>query len=135
VVLAVLGVALLWNIVYIAKLASHRQYTLARASTDIRGIIDQHPESPRLMIGHGAIEVTFFNHVPAINEFGSEPLSEKLDTYRPGWILVWEDAVDFPSSPEVRSRYAVVPRGVFPALDQVGRRRLLLYQLQPLTRR
>jgi hypothetical protein len=135
VVVAIMMIAFLWNSVYIGMLLAHRQYTLPAAARNIRAVIDQHPEAPRLMLGHGAIEVTLFNRIPAINEFGSEPLGTKLDTYHPGWILIWEDLPQIPRSPEILARYRVVPRGAFPALDQGDRSKLLLYQLEPRTTR
>jgi hypothetical protein len=77
------------------------------------------------------VKASLYTGLPVLNGIGSYPLGEKLDTYQPGWILIWEDGKELLTAQPVAERYTIIPRGSFDALDQTPRHHLLLYQLVP----
>jgi hypothetical protein len=131
VVSAAIVLSLLWNAGYIVWRQSHPQYTFQSASSAIANTVRSHPEANSLLIGHGVGGLTLYSGLPVLNELGTYSLSEKLDVYKPGWILVWEDDAAFVNLDPFPKRYLVVSRGSYPALDQSDRRHLLLYELVP----
>ena len=118
------------NIGYDARLLWHPEYTLRDASLQIRSRIQQDTQANQLVVGHGAIQTTLFNGIPALDDLGSMPLPEKMEHYRPGWILVWSsDTADF-LDPAVANRFLIAPAGRFPAMDNPNRDALLLYSVR-----
>ena len=131
IVSALIAVALLWNVAYITWRQSRPQYTFQTASLAIANTLKNYPEAKPLLIGHGIGGITLYAGLPVLNELGAYSLGRKLDVYKPGWILSWEDDTDLVGRDSIRERFTVVPRGTFPALDQSDRHLLVLYQLIP----
>jgi hypothetical protein len=128
---AAIACSLLWNASYIVWRQLRPQYTFQSASFAIANTVRNHPEVNPLLIGHGVGGLSLYSGLPVLNVLGTYSLTKKLDVYKPGWILVWEDSAAFVNEYPFSQRYVVVSRGSFPALDTAGRNRLLLYELIP----
>jgi 4-amino-4-deoxy-L-arabinose transferase-like glycosyltransferase len=122
--------ALVVNLGYDARLLAHPEYTLRDAAMQIRSRIQQDANANRLVIGHGAIETTLFNQVRALDDLGSMSVPEKMDLYRPGWIVVWSTDTAVFQDPSVTSRVLITSAGRFPAMDNPKRDALLLYSVR-----
>lgn len=131
VVSAAIAIAAVWNIGYVIWRQSQPQYTFRSASAAIASTVRAYPDSKPLLLGHGIGGLTLYTGLPVLNEFGTYSLGQKLDVYRPGWILVWQEGVSLATAGPVTERYNVIFRGTFSALDQVDRHQLILYQLIP----
>jgi len=122
--------ALVVNLAYDARLLAYTEYTLRDAALQIRSRIQQDENANQLVIGHGAIETTLFNQVPALDDLGSMSVTEKMEHYRPGWILVWSTDGAVFQDPSVAGRFLITPEGRFPVMDNPGRDALLLYSVR-----
>jgi hypothetical protein len=131
VVSALIALAALWNTSWVVWRQLHPQYTFQTASLAIAKTLKDYPQTRPILIGHGIGGVSLYTGLPVLNGIGSDPLAEKLDTYQPGWILIWEDGRELLTAEPVTDRYTIIPRGSFEALDQTPRHHLLLYQLVP----
>jgi hypothetical protein len=127
---AVVLLAVVVNVAYIARLLAHPDYTLRDACLKIRSQIDSDPSVNRLVIGHGVVETTLFTHIPALDDLGSVPTVQKIDLYHPGWAVVWSDDVGVLAVPSVARSYAFTETGKYAVFDQPGRGFLLLYRIQ-----
>ncbi len=127
--LAVVGVATLLNLGYIARLMARPTYTMVQASHDMAALIHASGDAHPLVFGHGAEESTFFTHIEAVDDIGSIPPASKLDLYHPGWAAVWSDDQTL-SRPEIASRYRAVPVQSWAVMDDPLRSHLLLFRLQ-----
>jgi 4-amino-4-deoxy-L-arabinose transferase-like glycosyltransferase len=130
-VLAICAVAVTWNLWEVQKFVRHPEYSMLRATEQIRKMIDAHPESRRLMMGHAANETTLYIAVPSIDDSnGDWSETRKLAVYQPGWVLIWSDE-SLADIPDVTAQRRLVPMLYVPALDDKIRNYLLLYQVEP----
>ena len=118
------------NLAYIAKHLAQPTYSLRDASLQIRRQIEADPAATPLVIGHGAVETTWFTHIPALDDFGSMDWDRKIGLYHPGWVVTWSDNNDLLRSPEVAQRYAFIEKGKYKVFDDPNRQYLLLYRIQ-----
>jgi len=126
---ALVLLAVIVNIAYIARLLAHPEYTLRDACLKIRSQIDSDPSVNRLVIGHGVVETTYFTHIPALDDLGSMPMVQKMDLYHPGWAVVWSDDVGILALPSVAHSYAFTELGKYSVFDQPRRGFLVLYRI------
>jgi 4-amino-4-deoxy-L-arabinose transferase-like glycosyltransferase len=124
-------IAVLWNIGYVVAYLIHPEYTFRDACLQIRRQIAADPAAKRLVIGHGAIESTYFTGIPALDDLGALPMEQKIQLYGPGWAVVWSDNIDTLHWPAVASRYSFVQVGQYPVFDNPGRRFLWLFRIEP----
>jgi hypothetical protein len=122
--------AFLLNAGYIVKLMSHHDYTFLNACRGLREQIDAEPQSTRLVIGHGAMETTFYTKIPALDDIGSMPVSEKLAVFHPGWAVTFSDNDAIFHIPGLANRYTFAERASYPVYDQKNRDRVLLYRIK-----
>lgn len=130
---ALVLLAVIVNIATIVKLLARPDYTLRDACLDIRSRIVSDPSANPLVIGHGAIETTYFTHIPALDDLGSMPMDEKIDLYHPGWAVIWSDDISVYGHPTIAGKYALTEVGRYSVFDNPRRQYLLLYRIFPLT--
>lgn len=130
----VLSVALLWNVSYVARKMLHAEDSMAIACRQIAAEIKSHPEVKPLAIGRGASEEALFADIPVIDTVSTGTLAEKLDLYRPGWILMWERDLILIDKPALHERFNVIPAGSYPAYRDKERGPLRLFMLKPKAR-
>jgi hypothetical protein len=129
VVAGICAISVAWNVWHVQRYVFHPQYTMANAAAQVRAIVDAHPESPRLMIGHAANETTLYDGVPSIDDGnGSASEAEKMRMYDPGWALIWSDEPVSELADVARVR-RLVQVASFAVYDDPARARLTLYQL------
>lgn len=122
-----------WSVAYIGIYLAHPRYTLVDASVGIRSIIDAHPNTSPLLIGHGADEVSLLSGgLPTMESDGAMLLADKIDVYHPGWFMRWsgDEPKRFQS---MKTKRHLVERAKFYALDPIGQTTITLYQLMPKT--
>jgi 4-amino-4-deoxy-L-arabinose transferase-like glycosyltransferase len=118
------------NVGYIVKLMLHPDYTLQSACLHIRQQIDADPAATPLVIGHGAMQTTYYTHIPALDDIGSMPVSEKLAVDHPGWFVTYSDNLALTIQPGVPGNYTFIEKGSYPVFDNPDRRSLLLYRIE-----
>jgi hypothetical protein len=105
-----------------------RDYDFRDAALSIRDIVRSHPEQKPLLIGASANQLSIMVGVPAINDgYGTEDMREKLERYRPGWYVGWND-VDL-ASEDFLSGYRLQKIAIYEALDDDDRGSLTLYKM------
>jgi hypothetical protein len=109
----------------------HPQYSFDSAAQQLALTIHNSGDPHPLVLGHGAIESTLFTRIDALDNMGTFSIGEKLDTYHPGWLVLWSDDRDFLRSPDLLIRYQSIPLGSWSVMDQPTRSHLLLFRLQP----
>ena len=124
-----LAVAL--NLGYIAKLMLHPSDSLREACLQIRQQIEADPAATPLVIGHGAMESTFYTDVPALDDMGTVSVAEKLETYHPGWLVIYNDNLGLINLPGLPGHYSFVEKGSYPVFDLPSRGQLMLYRIEP----
>ncbi len=128
---AVCLVSVCWNLWHVQRYVLRPEYTMANAADSVRQIIDAHPESPRLIIGHAANETTLYDGVPSIDDSnGSASQAAKMKMYGPGWELFWSDE-PISDMKDVAAVRTLVPMGSWAVYDDPMRARLTLFQLLP----
>ena len=133
VVMGAIIVSVVWNLAFIGLYLAHPQYSMVNASMNVRRVIEAGSAtgSNPLLIGRGADEISLLsNGLPAIDSDGVMPLAEKLDVYRPGWLMVWSRDVPLRKATVAEKRRLVV-RGVLPGVDRSHDAGITLYQLFP----
>jgi 4-amino-4-deoxy-L-arabinose transferase-like glycosyltransferase len=128
---ALVLLAVVANVAYIAKLLAHPEYTLRDACLKIRSQIVSDPSATPLVIGHGSILTTYFTHIPALDDLGSVPMAEKIALYHPGWAVVWGPNIDPLNQPSVANRYTFTEMGRYPVSDSPIFQFILLYRIHP----
>lgn len=127
-VLALLAV--LWNTAYIGKmLLMHQHYTFHDACLQIRQHIEADPTAKHLVLGHGAMETTFYTLVPALDDIGATPVPDKLQQDKPGWLLIYNIDADIYQKPIYTDHYNFILEGEYPVFEQPVRNRLMLYRI------
>jgi hypothetical protein len=130
-VVALVLLAVTVNICYIAKLMLHPDYSLRDACLQIRRQIDADPSANPLVIGHGAMQSTYYTHIPALDDLGTMPVDQKIATLYPGWVVTYSDNFGLLNLPNVRDHYSFIETGNYPVFDVPQRGRLILYRIHP----
>jgi hypothetical protein len=112
--------------------ATHPQYTLVNAATQLTQYIDAHPNGKRLMVSTSGDEITLISGLPAIcDELSTDDLADKVSHYDPGWFATWNE-VDPSTLVDLHTRYSLEQVASFSALDDPYRNVLVLFKLHPL---
>jgi hypothetical protein len=131
-VIALSVVSVSWNLWQIQKFVRFPEYTMKNAAERILRTIDEHPESRRLIMGHGANQTSLFIGVPSIDDTeGAWSVAQRLAKYQPGWILMWNDEKLSELAAVTSKRNLKLLLNV-PALDGKGRNHLTLFQIAAL---
>ena len=112
--------------------AAHPEYTLVPAAQQLTRYIDTHPNGKRLLVSISGDEITLITHLPTLcDDFGTQELVSKLQTYQPGWWATWND-IDAGTLEDLHNHYSLEQVASFPALDDPDRNVLVLFKLHPL---
>ncbi len=112
--------------------ATHPEYTLVNAATQLTQYIDTHPNGKRLMVATSGDEITLITGLPAIcDELSTDDLADKVSRYEPGWFATWNE-VDPSTLVDLHTRYSLEQVASFSALDDPYRNVLVLFKLHPL---
>ncbi|HEY3706939.1 MAG TPA: phospholipid carrier-dependent glycosyltransferase [Terracidiphilus sp.] len=132
---AVVGVSAataLFNAVVTLGYVTHPEYTWVDAARSLTGYIDAHPNGNRVLISISGDEITMITHLPSLcDDFGTEPLADKLGRYQPGWWATWND-IDPGTLEDLHTHYSLEQVATFDALDHPDRDQLVLFKLHPL---
>ncbi|RRA48493.1 hypothetical protein [Acidipila sp. EB88] len=115
--------------------ARHPEYTLRDAATALTRYIDTHPtQGRRLLLSISGDEITLITHLPAVcDDFGSDPLPDRIRRYQPGWYAAWNE-VDPGTLEDIQSAgYSIQPVAHWHAFDDEDRDDLILYRMLPAT--
>lgn len=110
----------------------HPEYTFAGAADRIRQIVDSdHTHNP-LVLSISGSDLSLMTGLPSIcDDFGTMDLSERVQAYRPGWYVAWNQ-VDDDKMDALTSLYRLKRVASFPAMDDPERNLMILYRLDPI---
>jgi hypothetical protein len=129
---AILVLAGAVNLGYDLKTLAHPEYTLRDSAGRVKDVLLANTGSAApLVIGHGAMETSLFTHLPALDDIGSLSVTQRIALYHPGYALSWSSDSSVWSSPELTSRYRLVPVARLPTFDNPARDALLLWRIEP----
>lgn len=115
------------NAAMIGHFLMHRDYDLRDAANSIATIVRAHPEQRMLVMGASANQISLMTGLASINDgYGTEPSEVKVETYKPGWYLEWNDA---PPEGDEFPGYSFKKMGSYPVFDDGDRTTLILYEL------
>jgi hypothetical protein len=131
-VMAAAGAAACVHGVQTVRYATHPQYTWVNAAAQLNNYIDAHPNGKRLLVSISGDEIMLLTHLPALcDDFGTEPLADKLGDYQPGWYASWND-MDPGTLEDLHAHFSVEQVASFPAFDDPDRNLLVLFKLHRL---
>jgi 4-amino-4-deoxy-L-arabinose transferase-like glycosyltransferase len=117
-----------WTLSYVL----HPEYTFVNAAQHLARYIDQHPNGNRLLVSTSGDEITLLSHVASLcDDFGTLPLHDKIEKYKPGWFATWND-LDPGTLADLHTHFSLEQVASFRALDDPERNRLVLFKLHPL---
>jgi hypothetical protein len=115
-----------------AAFAAHPEYTFVNAAHNLTRYIDQHPNGNRLLVSISGDQITMETHLPSLcDDFGTQELVSKLQSYQPGWWATWND-IDPGTLEDLHNHYSLEQVASFPAFDDPERNVLVLFKLHPL---
>ncbi len=125
---ATLGVAVVLDTVQVVGFLAHRQYQFYGAAKSIQAIVDAEPGVHRLLLGTSGDQLALMVGIPSINDgYSNQNLDKKVQIYRPGWYVGWNDLdEDILNS---LSAYRLAEVANFPVFDREDRDRLKLYRM------
>jgi hypothetical protein len=130
--LAAAFIAVSVNGIWTAEFASHPEYTFIAAAQNLTRYIDQHPNGNRRLVSTSGDQITLVTHLPSIcDDFGTQDLVSKLNTYKPGWFATWND-LDLGTLEDLHNHYSLEQVAIFHAFDHPDRNELVLFKLHPL---
>lgn len=107
----------------------HPTYSFVQAAAAIARRVRAEPRHSPMMLSVSGSDLTLMTGVPSINtEFGTLDLDERVQRYRPGWYVAWNE-VDDEDMKAIAPFDTLVPVGRYPAMDDPDRNILLLYRL------
>ena len=116
----------------IARTVMHPEYTYLLAAQYLARYIAEHPQGNPMVLSVSSDQLRLMTGIPAIcDDFGTEPLADRIARYQPGWFASWND-VDGGTLEDIHTRYRLVRAASFAALDDEDRDQLLLYRMMPL---
>ncbi len=106
-------------------------YTFTTAATQIRDIISADPTHNPLILSISGSQLSLMTGLPSIcDDFGTVDLPIRVQTYRPGWYIAWNQVED-DKMDALTPMYHLQRVAAFPALDDPERNLLILYRLDP----
>jgi hypothetical protein len=116
----------------IARTVAHPEYTYLHAAQSLARYIAGHPQGNPMVLSVSSDQLRLMTGIPAIcDDFGTEPLADRIARYQPGWFASWND-VDGGTLEDIHTRYRLVREASFVALDDEDRDQLILYRMMPL---
>jgi hypothetical protein len=108
-------------------------YTFTSAATQIRRIISADPAHNPLILSISGSQLSLMTGLPSIcDDFGTMDLPVRVQAYRPGWYVVWNQVED-DKMDALAPMYHLQRVAAFPAFDDPERNLLILYRLDPAT--
>ena len=90
------------------------------------------PVHPETILSISSADISFLTGLPSIcDDFGTMTLPTRIDVYKPGWFVAWNDVED-DKMEALAPMYRLVRVGQWPAFDDPDRNLLILYRLDPL---
>jgi 4-amino-4-deoxy-L-arabinose transferase-like glycosyltransferase len=113
----------------------HPEYTFASAANRIRQIVASDRTHSPLVLSISGSDLSLMTGLPSIcDDFGTMDLSERVQAYRPGWYVAWNQ-VDDDKMDALTSLYSLKRVASFPAMDDPERNLMILYRLDPVQAR
>ncbi len=110
----------------------HPEYTYVNAAAAIARIVRADRTQPPLLLSVSGSDLTLMTGLPSINDdFGTLDLDDRVQLYRPGWFVAWNQ-IDDDKMDALQSLYRPVRVAAFPAMDDPDRNLLILYRLNPV---
>lgn len=110
----------------------HPEYTFASAADRIRQIVDSDHSHNPLVLSISGSDLSLMTGLPSIcDDFGTMDLSDRVESYRPGWYVAWNQ-VDDDKMDALTTIYRLNRVASFPAMDDPERNLLILYRLDPV---
>ncbi len=109
----------------------HPTYTYVDAAAAIAGIVRADRNQSPLLLSVSGSDLTLMTGLPSINDdFGTLDLDERVQRYKPGWYVAWNQ-IDDDKMDALQPLYRPVRVAAFPAMDDPDRDLLILYRLDP----
>ena len=113
----------------------HPQYTFIEAARRIHSFIsaDQRkdPAHSSLVLSISGSDLSLMTGLHSIcDDFGTLELGDRVQEYRPGWYVAWNDVED-DKMDALTPLYRLTRVASFPAMDDRDRNLLILYRLDP----
>ena len=119
------------NFLYEIEIVRHPEYTLEAAAHAIARIVRSNPSHAQRILSISGSEITLMTGLPSIDDdFGTLDLDKRVEQYRPGWYVAWNDIED-DKMDALTPLYHPVRVAAFPAMDDPERNLLILYRLDP----
>jgi hypothetical protein len=126
--LSVMAISVAANAAMIVSFVTHRQYQFYDAASSIRRIIQSDSGQNHLILGVSGSQISLMTGIPSISDaYGTEDMAQKILQYRPGWCLVWNNAIN----QDVVSLFQLEKVANYPAFDDDDRNMLILYKMKP----
>ena len=114
---------------------AHPEYTLIRASDNLADYIRKDartdPKHNPLILSISGSDISLITGLPSIcDDFGTLELVDRVQKYRPGWYVAWNQIED-DKLDALWPLYRPVRVASFPAMDDPDRNLLILYKLVP----
>jgi hypothetical protein len=131
-VLVLAASAVLVNGAWTLSYAAHPEYTFIDAARKLRRAIDSRPNGRRLLVSVSGDQISLATGLPAMGEeFGTQPLPERLANYRPRWFAAW-NTIDPGTLEALHIQFSIRQVAAFRIFDDPDRNLLVLFELQPL---
>lgn len=109
----------------------HPEYTFWNAAQAVARIVRSNPKQSPLILSISGSDITLMTGLPSIDDdFGTLDLDKRVDQYRPGWFVAWNE-LDDDKMDALSPLYKPVRVAEFPAMDDPDRNLLILYRLDP----
>ena len=106
-------------------------YSFTSAAAQIHQIISADPRHNPLILSISGSQISLMTGLPSIcDDFGTMDLPVRVQTYRPGWYIAWNQ-VDDDKMDALTPLYHLQRIAAFPAFDDPERNLLILYRLDP----
>ena len=108
-------------------------YAFTSAAAQIHQIISADPTHNPLILSISGSQISLMTGLPSIcDDFGTMDLPVRVNAYRPGWYLAWNQVED-DKMDALTPAYHLQRIAAFPAFDDPERNLLILYRLDPAT--
>jgi hypothetical protein len=106
-------------------------YAFTNAAAQIYRIISADPSRNPLILSISGSQLSLMTGLPSIcDDFGTMDLPVRVQAYRPGWYLAWNQVED-DKMDALTPAYRLQRIAAFPAFDDPERNLLILYRLDP----
>lgn len=111
----------------------HPEYSYEAAAQAIARIVRSDKAQAPLILSVSGSDLTLMTGLPSIDDdFGTLDLNQRVEQYRPGWYVAWNE-IDDDKMNALQPLYRPVRVAEFPVMDDPDRNLLILYRLQPAT--